>query len=216
MTTDSLLCLPLLQCTPLAEGCSVRGFEVSSKELPADFAQLSRQDTDFHLLDCLPTCENLCQNKMPAHKKPKLTRSFKIEARDFLRAGEVSLQVQKTLKNIGFEEELVRRVAICAYEAEMNVVLHGGDGVLTLTLRFGEIVLDVKDGGPGIENIELALKEGYSTATPEQREMGFGAGMGLPNIQKNADSFEIKSWKGTGTHLRIGLKAIKEGGEING
>ena len=153
---------------------------------------------------------------MPAHDKPQLKRSFKIEARDFLRAGEVSLQVQKTLKNIGFGEELVRRVAICAYEAEMNVVLHGGNGVLMLTVHFGEIVLDVKDGGPGIENIELALMEGYSTATPEQREMGFGAGMGLPNIRKNADSFELKSGKGTGTHLTIRLKAIKNGGEISG
>jgi anti-sigma regulatory factor (Ser/Thr protein kinase) len=152
---------------------------------------------------------------MPARDKPQLSRSFKIEPRDFLRAGEVSLQVQRTLKNIGFEEELVRRAAICAYEAEMNVVLHGGDGVLMLTVHFEEIVLDVTDDGPGIENIELALKEGYSTATPEQREMGFGAGMGLPNIKKNADSFEVKSGKGTGTHLTIGLKAKKDGGEIN-
>jgi serine/threonine-protein kinase RsbT len=152
---------------------------------------------------------------MPAHDKPQLRRSFKIEARDFLRAGEVSLQVQRTLKNIGFEEELVRRAAICAYEAEMNVVLHGGDGAFMLTVHFEEIVLDVKDDGPGIENIELALKEGYSTATPEQREMGFGAGMGLPNIKKNADSLEIRSTKGTGTHLTIGLKASKDGGEVN-
>jgi len=152
---------------------------------------------------------------MPAHDKPQLSRSFKIEAKDFLRAGEVSLQVQRTLKNIGFEEELVRRVAICAYEAEMNVVLHGGDGVLMLTVHFEEIALDVRDDGPGIENIELALKEGYSTATPEQREMGFGAGMGLPNIKKNADSFEVKSGKGTGTHLTIGLKARKDGGEVH-
>ncbi|UCB48427.1 MAG: ATP-binding protein [Deltaproteobacteria bacterium] len=153
---------------------------------------------------------------MPAHDKPQLRRSFKIEARDFLRAGEISLQVQRTLKNIGFEGELVRRAAICAYEAEMNVVLHGGDGAFMLTVHFEEIVLDVKDDGPGIENIELALKEGYSTATPEQREMGFGAGMGLPNIKKNADSLEIKSTKGAGTHLTIGLKARKDGGEVSG
>jgi anti-sigma regulatory factor (Ser/Thr protein kinase) len=152
---------------------------------------------------------------MPAHDKPQLSKRFRIEARDFLRAGEVSLQVQRTLKNIGFEEELVRRVAICAYEAEMNVVLHGGDGVLMLTVHFEEIILDVTDDGPGIENIELALKEGYSTATPEQREMGFGAGMGLPNIKKNADSFELKSEKGAGTHLKMGLKARKSGGKVN-
>jgi anti-sigma regulatory factor (Ser/Thr protein kinase) len=152
---------------------------------------------------------------MPAHDKPQLKRSFKIEARDFLRAGEVSLQVQRTLKNIGFEEELVRRVAICAYEAEMNVVLHGGDGVLTLTLHSENIVLHVVDDGPGIENIELALKEGYSTATPEQREMGFGAGMGLPNIKKNADSLELESGQGAGTHLKIMLKVRKKGGDVS-
>jgi serine/threonine-protein kinase RsbT len=152
---------------------------------------------------------------MPAHDRPQLKRSFKIEARDFLRAGEVSLEVQRTLKNVGFEEELVRRVAICAYEAEMNVVLHGGDGVLTLTIHPENILLHVADDGPGIENIELALKEGYSTATPEQREMGFGAGMGLPNIKKNADSLEVKSSKGTGTHLTISLEARKESGGVN-
>jgi anti-sigma regulatory factor (Ser/Thr protein kinase) len=152
---------------------------------------------------------------MPAQDKPQLTRSFKIEAKDFFRAGEVSLQVQRTLKNIGFDEDLVRRVAICTYEAEMNVVLHGGDGVLDLTVHLEKIALDVKDDGPGIEDIELALKEGYSTATPEQREMGFGAGMGLPNIKKNADSFDIISGKGTGTHLAIVLKARKDGKEIH-
>ena len=152
---------------------------------------------------------------MEAQDKPQLTRSFKIEANDFLRAGEVSLQVQRTLKNIGFEEELVRRVAICAYEAEMNVVLHGGDGVLTLTVHSENIVLRVADDGPGIENIELALKEGYSTATPEQREMGCGAGMGLPNIKKNADSLAVKSAKWPGTILTIALEARKEGGEVN-
>ena len=152
---------------------------------------------------------------MPTHDKVQLTRSFKIESKDFLRAGEVSLQVQRTLKNIGFEEELVRRVAICAYEAEMNVVLHGGDGVLTLRVHSENVVLHVADDGPGIENIELALKEGYTTATPEQREMGFGAGMGLPNIKKNADSLEVKSGKGTGTNLTIALEARKDGGEVN-
>jgi anti-sigma regulatory factor (Ser/Thr protein kinase) len=73
----------------------------------------------------------------------------------------------------------------------------------------------VADDGPGIEDIELALKEGYSTATPEQREMGFGAGMGLPNIKKNADSLAVKSTKGTGTHLTIELEARKDGGEVN-
>ncbi len=132
-----------------------------------------------------------------------LKKRFEIKARDFARAGEVSIEVQGVLKAIGFGANYVRRAAVCAYEAEMNVVMHGGDGVLELTVDPKNIVMDFTDDGPGIDNIDLALQEGFSTATSEYREMGFGAGMGLPNIKNNADSFEIHSRKGEGTHLRI-------------
>ncbi|MEE9421037.1 MAG: ATP-binding protein [Desulfatiglandaceae bacterium] len=135
-----------------------------------------------------------------------LTRSFEIKARDFSRAGEVSIEVQGILKTIGFEADCVRRASICAYESEMNVVMHGGDGELSLSVDPENILLEVDDHGPGIENVELALQEGYSTATMEYREMGFGAGMGLPNIKKNADFFEIHSQKGQGVHLKVGFK----------
>jgi serine/threonine-protein kinase RsbT len=134
---------------------------------------------------------------------PHLSKSFAIKARDYIRGGDVSIQIQGLLKTIGFDASLIRRVSVCAYEAEMNVVMHGGEGTLTLTVDTDAIVIDVKDEGPGIENIELALQEGYSTASEEQRELGFGAGMGLPNIQKNADHLEIVSEKGEGTHVRI-------------
>jgi anti-sigma regulatory factor (Ser/Thr protein kinase) len=134
---------------------------------------------------------------------PHLSKSFDIEARDFIRGGDVSIQIQGLLKTIGFDADLIRRASVCAYEAEMNVVMHGGDGTLTLNMDTDGIVIDVRDEGPGIENIELALTEGYSTASEEQREMGFGAGMGLPNIQKNADRLEIESAKGQGTHVKI-------------
>jgi len=137
---------------------------------------------------------------------PALTKSFTIKARDFAKAGESSLQIQSILKSIGFVSDLIRRISICAYEAEMNVVMHGGDGELLLTVDPQNIVLDVSDDGPGIEDVELALREGYSTATPEYREMGFGAGMGLPNIKKNADSLEINSHNGRGAHLKISFK----------
>jgi len=150
---------------------------------------------------------------MPSSDKPNLRKSYNIKAKDFIHAGEVSLQVQSTLKTIGFEPELIRRVSVCAYESEMNVVMHGGDGELLLTVDPENITLDVSDDGPGIENIELALQEGYSTATLEHREMGFGAGMGLPNIKNNADSFEIRSEEGNGTYLKIGLQVEKDGGE---
>lgn len=132
-----------------------------------------------------------------------LTREFTIKARDFIRAGQVSIQVQRLLKTIGFDVEMIRRTAICAYESEMNVVMHGADGSLKLTVGEKEIVLEVEDRGKGIEDIDLALREGWSTASPEDRERGFGAGMGLPNIKKNADTLEIRSRKGEGTYLRM-------------
>jgi len=134
---------------------------------------------------------------------PTLSKTFWIKARDYLRAGEVSIEVRGILKKIGFDTELIRRVSICAYEAEMNVVMHGGDGTLHLIVDPGAIALVVKDSGPGFENIELAMKEGYSTASEEAREMGFGAGMGLPNIKKNSDSLKIHSEKGRGALIEI-------------
>jgi anti-sigma regulatory factor (Ser/Thr protein kinase) len=132
-----------------------------------------------------------------------LKKQFEIKARDFVRAGEVSIEVQGLLKAIGFGADYVRRAAVCAYEAEMNIVMHGGDGMLVLTVDPEHIAMDFTDDGPGIDDIDLALQEGFSTAAPEYREMGFGAGMGLPNINKHADSFKIHSSKGAGTHLRI-------------
>ena len=132
-----------------------------------------------------------------------LLRRYPIKSRDFVKAGEGSIQIQSLLKKIGFDLSLIRRISICAYEAEMNAVMHGGDGELRLTVDPQKIILEVSDDGPGIQDIELALQEGYSTATPEHREMGFGAGMGLPNIKKNADSLEIHSENGQGTHLTI-------------
>lgn len=134
---------------------------------------------------------------------PQLTKSFLIKARDFIRAGEVSIQIQGLLKTIGFDGALIRRASICAYESEMNVVMHGGDGTLSINVDPKIIVIEVRDDGQGIENIELALQEGYSTASREYREMGFGAGMGLPNIKKNSDTFEIESTKGGGTYLKM-------------
>ena len=141
---------------------------------------------------------------------PDLVKTFSITARDFAKAGEGSLQIQSLLKKIGFDPGLIRRISICAYEAEMNVVMHGGDGRLFLKAGPQKILLEVSDDGPGIEDVELALKEGYSTATQEHREMGFGAGMGLPNINRNADSLVIESSAGNGTHLRMEFRVSGE------
>ena len=101
---------------------------------------------------------------------------------------------------------VITRTAIAAYEAEMNVVMYAKKGKLTFTLTPDMIQILIEDEGPGIEDIEKAMQEGFSTATHEMREMGFGAGMGLPNIKKNADSFEIKSVPGKGTVYNIIIK----------
>jgi anti-sigma regulatory factor (Ser/Thr protein kinase) len=127
-----------------------------------------------------------------------LTRSFEIS-----RAGQASTTVKDILEDIGIDPLVIRRVAIAAYEAEMNVVMYAERGEMVLHVTPQLLSLRVRDRGPGIPDIALAMQEGYSTATPEMREMGFGAGMGLPNIKKNADRFEISSEVGYGTNLDI-------------
>ena len=129
------------------------------------------------------------------------SESYEIRGRDFLEAGNVSTEIKRMLKELGVNKEIVRRVAIATYEAEMNVVMYAKDATVTveLTPHFIKIVID--DRGPGIPDVNLAMQEGYSTATPEMREMGFGAGMGLPNIKRNADKFNIGSVVGKGTRL---------------
>lgn len=111
--------------------------------------------------------------------------------------------MQRVLRNIGFEADIIRRASVCAYEAEMNVVMYGGKGEVFLQVGTDEILLQVSDDGDGIEDIEAAFKEGFSTALPEFREMGFGAGMGLPNIRKNADMMSVQSKPGEGTLLKM-------------
>ena len=113
----------------------------------------------------------------------------------------ISTQIKTILKSIGYDPQLIRRVAISTYEAEMNVVMHAKRGDVTLTASDKEINVVIKDEGKGIEDIELAMTEGYSTATEEQRAMGFGAGMGLPNIKKNTDKLNIESEVDKGTFI---------------
>ncbi len=128
---------------------------------------------------------------------------FLIKASDFASAGEASVEVKNILKEVGFDPAMIRRVAIASYEAEMNVVMYGEGGEMTFLVKPGLIVLTVQDNGPGILDIDLAMQEGYSTATHEMREMGFGAGMGLPNIKKNTDELNIRSNAEQGTRLEM-------------
>ncbi|MEJ2727582.1 MAG: ATP-binding protein [Deltaproteobacteria bacterium] len=145
---------------------------------------------------------------------PKFKKSFHIKARDFIRAGEASINVQNLLKSMDFDARLIRRIAICGYESEMNVVMHGGDGSLSIEVDTDKLTLEVIDDGPGIEDIELAMQAGYSTANDDYREMGFGAGMGLPNMKKHSDQLDIESGKGQGTVVRM-FFFLPEGGKIH-
>ena len=132
-----------------------------------------------------------------------LVHEFFVQGKDFANAGMVSTEIKSILKKIGFDPKIVRRVAISTYEGEMNVVMHANKAkvYLSVTPRLIEIVID--DEGNGIPDVELAMQEGFTTATEEMRAMGFGSGMGLPNIKKNSDELEIKSEVGKGTKLQI-------------
>ncbi len=135
-------------------------------------------------------------------KTKDIRLEFAIKGMDFLRAGEASSNVKHTLQLIGFPPAIIRRVAIAAYEAEMNIVIHADQGILRTVIHPDKIELVADDSGPGIPDIELAMKEGYSTAPDHIREMGFGAGMGLPNIKNCADEFSLDSTVGKGTTLK--------------
>ncbi|MGB7296629.1 MAG: ATP-binding protein [Candidatus Aminicenantales bacterium] len=130
-------------------------------------------------------------------------QEFEIKGGDFSRAGKASVKIMEMLREVGVDPAIVSRTSIASYEAEMNIVMYARRGTFTLCLTPDAIHLTVHDEGQGIPDIELAMKEGYSTATNEMREMGFGAGMGLPNIKKNSDRFKIRSEVGQGTELEI-------------
>lgn len=127
--------------------------------------------------------------------------SYAILADDFAAAGSVSIAVKNLLKGLGFPPPVLRRVAIIAFEAEMNVVMYGNGGDMAVFLSPKTVRLVVSDHGPGIADLSLAMQEGWSTATPEMRERGFGAGMGLPNIKRNSDRLDIATGHGQGTSL---------------
>ncbi len=142
-----------------------------------------------------------------------IKKNFYIKSRDFIRAGEASIQIQSLLKSLNFNPNLIRRVAICGYEGEMNVVMHGGDGSLSFAITPEALIMEISDDGPGIGDIDKAMQAGFSTALDEHREMGFGAGMGLPNMKKNADEIIVESEKGNGTRVRMVFSVAEGGGD---
>ncbi len=122
---------------------------------------------------------------------------------DFTRAGAASGDVKRNLKTLGISPSVIRNVSIAMYEGEINMVIHAGGGEIDVEITENEIIMTLADKGPGIENIELAMSEGYSTAPDNIRSLGFGAGMGLPNIKKYTDEFGIDTVVGEGTTLNL-------------
>lgn len=139
------------------------------------------------------------------NKPDVLMQKYTVCANDFASAGAASAAVKKTLKQLGFSPDFIRRTSIAMYEGEINMVIHGGGGVAEAEIAEDYVKITLTDEGPGIEDIELAMQEGFSTASESVRELGFGAGMGLPNIKKQADDIKLTSEVGVGTTLVISL-----------
>ena len=130
-------------------------------------------------------------------------QEYPVAAEDYPRAGEASADIKRRLKQLGVSSMVLRRVAVASYEVELNLVIHSRGGVLTLEVEPDRVRLVSRDVGPGIPDVELAMREGYSTANEEARSLGFGAGMGLPNMKRNADQFAIESAVGVGTTIEM-------------
>lgn len=133
----------------------------------------------------------------------KMIKKYFLSGEDFSLAGEASSNFKGVLKKLGIDAMIIRRVAIAMYEAEINTIVHGKGGDCEAEISGGKITLVFRDNGPGIENVDLAMQEGYSTATDEIRELGFGAGMGLPNIKRYTDDMQIETQPGKGTKLTL-------------
>ena len=125
--------------------------------------------------------------------------SYDVSADDFTHAGEASGAIKRTLKKLGIDMEIVRRVSIAVYEGEINMVIHANGGAIEAAISPSCIEIWLKDKGPGIKDVDLAMQEGYSTARDHIRALGFGAGMGLPNIKKYTDEMKIDTGIGVGT-----------------
>ena len=125
--------------------------------------------------------------------------TYQVDPDDFTRAGEASSSLKRTLKQLGIPADIIRRISIAMYEGEINMVIHAHGGTITVTIGDEDVEMVLKDTGPGIPNNKKAMQAGWSTASEEVRAQGFGAGMGLPNMKKNADTFHIDTVLGVGT-----------------
>ena len=132
-----------------------------------------------------------------------MSLKYHVSPTDFTRAGEASSDVKNKLKKLGVPPEIIRKVAIAMYEGEINMVIHANGGDISVDITPDAIFMEVKDVGPGIEDIDKAMQAGYSTAPDNVRSLGFGAGMGLPNMKKNSDTMDIQTVLGQGTTVTM-------------
>ena len=128
---------------------------------------------------------------------------FVVDGDDFTSAGQASIQIKKNLRRLGLDPEIIRRVSIAMYEGEINMVIHAHGGEADVNVHESHIEIILKDNGPGIKNIEQAMQEGFSTAPDQIRSLGFGAGMGLPNMKRYTDDMKIESEVGVGTTVTM-------------
>ena len=133
---------------------------------------------------------------------------FEIDGENFSSAGEASVTVKKKLRQLGIAPEIIRKVSIAMYEGEINMVIHANGGTADVIVSDDDIVIILSDTGPGIKDVSLAMQEGYSTARDNIRALGFGAGMGLPNMKKYTDSMEIETELGVGTKITMTVKQV--------
>ena len=128
---------------------------------------------------------------------------YPVEGGDLIEAGEASSKMKLTLKKLGLPQDVIRRASICMYEGEINMVIHADGGQAEVEVDANQIVIRMTDTGPGIPDVEQAMQEGYSTAGQTARELGFGAGMGLPNMKKYTDEMKVESTAGVGTTVTM-------------
>ncbi len=129
--------------------------------------------------------------------------TYGVERYDFINAGGASSEIKNKLKNLGIASDIIRKIAVSSYEAEINIAIHSVGGDITLVLCEDQVQIIAKDTGPGIEDVEMAMKEGYTTASDVAREHGFGAGMGLPNMKRFCDEMNISSQIDVGTEIKM-------------
>lgn len=140
---------------------------------------------------------------------------YTVPGDDFTITGNASQEIKKTLQRLGLPSAVIKRTAVAMYEAEINMAVHAGGGEATVDISPEKITILMEDHGPGIPNIDLAMQEGYSTASEKVRELGFGAGMGLPNMKRNSNALNIESTVGKGTKVTMVILVEENGATAN-